>query len=75
MVKDADQLVGIKAAAGHIRRIVPQTIADRVAKFKDVVPKILGVTPLNAGFFKLERMCAEQATKQRSTKRRKLRGK
>lgn len=48
-------------------------VAARVAQYVDEPRRAVGVTPLNAGFFKLERMRTASVAKKRSVKKRKLR--
>ena len=43
----------------------PLDVKARVAEFVDALPAADGVQPLNAGFFKLERMRAQNAAKVR----------
>ena len=76
--------VGIKPAPGKMRR-QPEAvrIAERVARFVDSPVRkregIIGrgevVTPLNPGFFVLERMRAGGVTKKRAKTRKKVSGK
>lgn len=65
------------------RDVNPARIAARVAKFKDPYKPtrerkngrdVGGTTPLNAGFFKLERMRAASAAKKRGPARAKAQG-
>jgi hypothetical protein len=73
---DIEGPIGIKPALGKMRRKPDHAkIAARVARFADVAPVVPHVTPLNPGFFQLERMRASSATKKRGKVRAKVRGK
>lgn len=79
-MKAADESpVGIKPAPGKMRRQPDgKRVAARVARFVKVdVPARLseGVTPLNPGFFQLERMRTAGGPKKRGKVRGKVRGK
>lgn len=67
--------VGIQSAPGKLRaRPDTERIAARVARFVDDAPRDRNVTPLNPGFFLLQRMRAA-GVKKRGKLRAKLRDK
>jgi len=73
---DEGLLVGIRPAPGKMRRKPDaERIAARIARFADKAPVVPHVTPLNPGFFQLERMRASSATKKHGKVRAKVRGK
>ena len=85
-MEDEGLPVGVRPVPGALRRRQnPERVAKRVLAFMDEVatpPERRGmvgrgevVTPLNEGFFALERMRAASAAKRRGKIRKKVRGK
>lgn len=62
---------------GKRRKPENDRVAGRVAAFckRDCAPSAIGVRPLNAGFFQLERLRAETVAKAKARKKRKVKSK
>jgi hypothetical protein len=73
--RDDGPPVGVRPAGRQRSKVDPVRVAARVARDVDVAPVAEGVTPLNAGFFRLQRMSARSAAKTRGKIRVKIKGK